>query len=992
MSPHYTCIMAVIRRMTSCWFWFDVLVAVLFLVPSVCRADRNLNHLGYTLSWHDDFDGTNLDTTRWNITTGYNNANNELEDYVTNDVYVSNGHLVLESDATTSNGQTVYTSGKVTSYGKFDQLYGWFEWNGQIPSGQGIWPAYWMLNYVTWPPEMDVMETIGTETYCNTMSLHWGPLPTGCTQPEDCGHTENSQYCSGTDYSAGFHTYAVDWEPSGSSFYIDGIRREVAGNLGNCTNTMYLIMNTAVGGNWPGSPNSSTTFPCYNMIDYVHVFKPLFGRYPLLNPSFENGASVHDFNDWNTYDNGNIQTDPVVANARSGNRAVQVWGQYNGQMNSTGIYQDLWAFGGETWQASVWARNRPGDIPQGGNLATLKLEFWDNAGDLLARTQQTILTNSSTTNYTQFIVSGVAPFATSHARIVMEYSQTNDGAGSVNFDDASLDLLQTQANVLTNGGFESGLSGWVPYGASFINYGVNTDVTIALSGTNYFKVYGQFTSANNFSGAYQDHPCSPGSIYIADGGAYTLSSDEIAAGNNAWIEVTFRDANTNVLALYRSAILDSTMPVNTWVELPVTNQYNPSTYVVTGSVSNLVAPAGTTFVRYQILFFQPPSNPAGSVYFDQLSLAQSDVISTAAPKITTLSPDGSVPFMSAASTFTFTVSSPTALNSSAVKVLLNGLDISSQLVLNGSPNILNVTLPGIAPNAIYSISITATNANGSTSTNLTFDTFNQAGFTIEAEDFDFSSGQFIDNPVPTANSAANSYYGRVGVNTIDENYVAYAGTHLFRLADHIATEVTSDFLRRAYYLAQQTNSAVADYDVGWWYAGAWLNYTRTVPTNNYNIYGRLAGGSGSYSVKCEQVITGLGTASQTTQQLGNFSAPAFGWQTWSWVPLLATNGQLAVVPLGGITTLRMTSSGNVNANFYLLVPAAPPFNLQAVMTVTGPTLSVPTRSGFSYLVLYKNNLTDASWILLKILTGDGTTQSVNDTTGGSQRFYQILIQ
>src|ERR1700722_7426473 len=191
--------LSVPRFMTNAFseigFWLVIPVLLLLLAPASCRADRNLNHLGYTLSWHDDFDGTNLDTTKWNITTGYNNANNELEDYSANDVYVANGLLVLKSEQTTNNGQTAYTSGKVTSAGKFDQLYGWFEWNGQIPAGQGLWPAYWMLNYVTWPPEIDVMETIGTETYCNTMSLHWGPLPPGCTAPEDCGHTENSQYC-----------------------------------------------------------------------------------------------------------------------------------------------------------------------------------------------------------------------------------------------------------------------------------------------------------------------------------------------------------------------------------------------------------------------------------------------------------------------------------------------------------------------------------------------------------------------------------------------------------------------------------------------------------------------------------------------------------------------------------------------------------------------------------------------------------------------------
>jgi beta-glucanase (GH16 family) len=947
--------------------------------------------LGYTLSWHDDFDGTNLDASKWNISTGYNANNNELEDYSASDVYVANGYLVLKSEAITSNGQTTYTSGKVTSYGKFDQLYGWFEWNGQIPSGQGLWPAYWMLNYVTWPPEMDVMETIGTETYCNTMSLHWGPLPDGCTAPEDCGHTENSQYCGGADYSAGFHTYAVDWEPSGSSFYIDGVRREVTGYLGNCTNTMYLIMNTAVGGNWPGSPNSSTPFPSYNLVDYVHVFQPLFGRYSLLNPGFEQGATALDFNDWNTYDSGNILCDPIAANSRSGNRAVQVYGRYTGQVNSTGIYQDLWAFGGETWQASIWARNRPGDIPQGGNLASLKLEFWDNNGDLLSRAQQTILTNASPTNYSQFIVSGVAPFATSRARIVMEYTQTNNANGSVNFDDASLSLLLPAPNTLTNGSFESGLAGWVPYGASFTNYAVVNDPTIALSGTNYFKVYGQFTGAINFSGAYQDTPCSPGNVYTADGGAYTLSSDEMAAGNNAWIEVTFRDASTNILALYRSTILDSTMPANTWVELPVTNQYNPATYVQTGTVSSLVAPAGTAFVRYQVVFYQPASDPAGSIYFDQLSLVSS-VTPAAAPVISAVSPDGSVPFLNAANQFTFTVSSVTALSANAVTVLLNGLDVSSQLVFGGSSNVLNVTLPGIAPNAIYNMAVTVNNSSGSTTTNLTFDTFSQADYTIEAEDFDFSSGQFIDSPQLTSSIGADSYFGRVGVEYVDENYVAYSGSHLFRSSDDVATEVTADYLRQVYFTARQTNPAVEDYDVGWWASGAWLNYTHTIPTNNYNLYGRLAGGSGAYSVKCEQVTSGRGTTSQTRQLLGDFSGSGLGWQTWSWVPLLTTNGQTTVVALGGTNTLRMTSSGNVNANFYLLIPAPTPVSLQAAMAGATPALLVSTQSGFSYFILYKNKLTDATWKVFKILTGDGTVQPVYDATGGSQRFYTVMIE
>ena len=174
-----------------------------------------------------------------------------------------------------------------------------------------------------------------------------------------------------------------------------------------------------------------------------------------------------------------------------------------------------------------------------------------------------------------------------------------------------------------------------------------------------------------------------------------------------------------------------------------------------------------------------------------------------------------MPFLSAAYTFTFTVSSTASLNSNAVTVLLNGLDVSSELVLAGNSNVINVSLPGIAPNAIYTLAITASNITGSTSTNVTFDTFSQSDFTIEAEDFDFSSGQFIDNSQLTSTVAADSYYGKVGTVNIDENYVTYAGSHLFRASDDIATEITSDYLRQAYFMAQQTNSAVADYDVGW---------------------------------------------------------------------------------------------------------------------------------------------------------------------------------
>ncbi|MGP8198202.1 MAG: family 16 glycosylhydrolase [Limisphaerales bacterium] len=187
-------------------------------------------------------------------------------------------------------------------------------------------------------------------------------------------------------------------------------------------------------------------------------------------------------------------------------------------------------------------------------------------------------------------------------------------------------------NVLINPGFESDpsgqttdLPGWNAYGGNA--YG-ETSQTVAHSGSNYFKVYQAFNGVVNYTGIYQDFISGPGAVYSANGWAYTLSSDALAGQNIAWIEVTFRDANANILALYRSILITTNsiatraFQVNTWVNLFVTNQYDLATYAVTNTVSQLVAPAGTYFVRYQIVFQGDANNSGGSMYFDDLNLTQ----------------------------------------------------------------------------------------------------------------------------------------------------------------------------------------------------------------------------------------------------------------------------------------------------------------------------------------------------------------------------------
>ncbi len=188
-------------------------------------------------------------------------------------------------------------------------------------------------------------------------------------------------------------------------------------------------------------------------------------------------------------------------------------------------------------------------------------------------------------------------------------------------------------DVLSNPGFESdpmgetmSVAGWAPYGGNVYS---ESSQTLSHGGTNYLKVFQAFNGQVNYTGVYQDYISSPGAVYAADGWAYTASTDALAGQNVAWIEVSFHDATTtNVLGLYRTAsittnaISGGTFLTNTWVHLAITNQYDPVSFVVTNTSASLVAPAGTVFMRYQVVFQGDAKGSGGSVYFDDLNLNQ----------------------------------------------------------------------------------------------------------------------------------------------------------------------------------------------------------------------------------------------------------------------------------------------------------------------------------------------------------------------------------
>jgi hypothetical protein len=401
------------------------------------------------------------------------------------------------------------------------------------------------------------------------------------------------------------------------------------------------------------------------------------------------------------------------------------------------------------------------------------------------------------------------------------------------------------------------------------------------------------------------------------------------------------------------------------------------------------------------------------------------------PAIVSIYPDGLQPF-EATNKLTFGVTSQLSMISqNNIQVWLNGVNVSSQLSFTGTPTSWSASVP-IAQQAYYSLTITATDAAGNSNTRTeTFDNFSQNDLMVEADEFDFNGGQWIDNSIQTATavSAANSYYFYPGGNTANsaEYGIDYTttnvngSTYLYRVdgntpttvsvvADAAGTEVTSDFLRAKFYnegpgaqppFEYVPNESVpatnVDYDVGWWAPGTWLNYTRTFPTNNYYVYGRLAG-SVPYTGNTLGLVTlGQGTTSQTAQLLGSFSDPnANGYQSWHWVPL-QNNGANVIVSLAGVETLKATqgSGGNVNAHFYIFVPAVsafPAFPVNASVSAGTISLKFQTQSGHTYTVLYSGSLNPPNWQTLTTVPGDGTVKTVPDTATGPQKFYRVEVQ
>lgn len=294
----------------------------------------------YSLVWEENFDGDELDRDMWNVEL-HNPywVNNELQYYLDSEdcIYVEDGDLVIQplKVLNEETGEYEYHSGRINSRGNADFKYGRIEARIRVPEGQGFLPAFWMMpstdSFGSWPRsgEIDIMEVLGSETDTTYGTIHFG-------NPHE--QRQSSYTLEEGSFSSDYHVFAIEWEPGLIRWLVDDVEIGTANDwfTGATPNVpmpypapfnkpFHVILNVAVGGSWPGDPDSTTVFDerAQMRVDYVRVYQRgwydenvsapehvYHFRYPDSDGNFVSAT------DWEFYENeggvGTLTTDSGV--------------------------------------------------------------------------------------------------------------------------------------------------------------------------------------------------------------------------------------------------------------------------------------------------------------------------------------------------------------------------------------------------------------------------------------------------------------------------------------------------------------------------------------------------------------------------------------------------------------------------------------------------------------------------------------------------------
>ncbi len=276
-----------------------LLLVLVFLLPS-CNSNEDKepvstiiipktgfqspdSYPGLNLIWKDEFNNTKLNMDNWNFQLGNGCpnlcgwGNNELQYYKKENVSFKDGNLIVTAKNEKTNTNN-YSSSRINTQGKFSFHFGRIDIRAVLPAGQGIWPAIWMLGdeiaNVGWPAsgEIDIMEMIGGSQRENTVhaTLHWD--------------NKGSHASLGKEYTLSkgtfqdeFHVFSIIWNQNNILWLIDNIEYYkidlTINEMEEFQGDFHFLINIAVGGNWPGNPDNTTTFPQHLIVDYIRVFQ-----------------------------------------------------------------------------------------------------------------------------------------------------------------------------------------------------------------------------------------------------------------------------------------------------------------------------------------------------------------------------------------------------------------------------------------------------------------------------------------------------------------------------------------------------------------------------------------------------------------------------------------------------------------------------------------------------------------------------------------------
>lgn len=241
---------------------------------------------GYTLLWHDEFNDNAIDPENWDFQLGdgrdYNLppgwGNRELQIYTSNS---DNADITKDGDVSAlritarEDGAGGYTSARLFTRDLVSFRFGRIDVRAKLPEGQGVWPAIWLLgeniDQVDWPGcgEIDICELLGNDPWTYYATVHY------VNGENRKGEIQGLKELSGDRFSDDYHVFSLDWTPESMTFLLDDEQIKeipIEDDMKEFLRSFYMILNVAVGGNWPGDPDNSTVFPQSMLVDYVRLF------------------------------------------------------------------------------------------------------------------------------------------------------------------------------------------------------------------------------------------------------------------------------------------------------------------------------------------------------------------------------------------------------------------------------------------------------------------------------------------------------------------------------------------------------------------------------------------------------------------------------------------------------------------------------------------------------------------------------------------------